>query len=139
MTLDQFLWAPRRSFWRWPLSLAAATASIAHVPVIGPHLAEAPYMGEEFIVLTVACGLLAAAVLICDSSAVYLLAASTCGFAILGYVATRLVQFPQLADDVGNWFEPLGVVSVVAETAAVALAVCGLVRPRQVSASADQS
>ncbi|MGH8962600.1 MAG: hypothetical protein ACRDWT_15670 [Jatrophihabitantaceae bacterium] len=120
--LEDFLWTARLSNWRWLLALAAAVACIAHIPVIGPHLAEAPYMGEEFIVLTVACGLLALAALICDSTAVYALSAVTCGLAVIGYVATRLITFPMLADDVGNWFEPLGVVSVLAEATAVTAA-----------------
>lgn len=123
---NEFFWTARRSSWRWPLALAAAIACIAHIPVIGPHLSEAPYMGEEFIVLTVACGLLAIAAVLCDSAAVYALVTLTCGLALIGYLATRLVAFPQLSDDVGNWFEPLGVVSVLAEIAAVAAATCGL-------------
>ena len=35
---------------------------------------------------------------------------------------TRLVAFPELADDVGDWLEPLGVVSVLAESTAVGIA-----------------
>lgn len=66
-----------------------------------------------------ACLLLAIAALMCDSAAVYSLVVLTCGLALAGYVATRLTAFPQLGDDVGNWFEPLGVVSVVAECVAV--------------------
>jgi hypothetical protein len=96
------------------------------VPVIGPHLSEAPYMGEEFIVLTAACFVLGVAALACDSAAVYGLTVVTCGLALLGYAATRLIAFPQLADDVGNWFEPLGLVSVVAETVAVLAAASAL-------------
>ena len=105
---SSFLWAPLHSPWRWLLATAAGVAALAHLPVIGPHLHEAPYMGEEFIVLTAACTLIALAALVCDSAAVYGLTAITCGLAIIGYVATRLIAFPQLADDVGNWFEPLG-------------------------------
>lgn len=52
----------------------------------------------------------------------------TCGLAILGYIATRLIAFPELAGDVGNWFEPLGVVSVLAECAAVAIAATAFIR-----------
>ncbi len=130
--MDEFLWTPRRRPWRWVVAAAAALAALAHIPVIGPHLHEAPYMGEEFVVLTVACLLLAIAAIVCDSAAVYGLTVVTCGLAVVGYVATRLVAFPQLNDDVGNWFEPLGVVSVLAEGAAVAAAILGLraVRPR---------
>jgi hypothetical protein len=113
---------------RWVLAAAAGVAAIAHVPVIGPHLEEAPYMGLLFVVLTVACAFLAVAALARGGSAVYLLTVLTCGLAVLGYVATRLVAFPMLADDVGNWLEPLGVVSIVSESIAVAAAVVALRR-----------
>lgn len=126
---DSFLWSPRRSPWRWVLAGSAALAAIAHVPAIGPHLDEAPYLGEEFIVFTVACALLAVAAVACDSAAVYGLAIVTCGLAVIGYVATRLIAFPQLADDVGNWSEPLGVVAIAAESVAFLAAIIGLADP----------
>jgi hypothetical protein len=110
------------------LAGAAAVAALAHVPVIGPHLDEAPYMGVLFVVLTAACAFLALAALVRGGRAVYALTVLTCGLAVLGYVATRLVAFPMLADDVGNWLEPLGVVSIVSESIAVAAAVVGLRR-----------
>lgn len=119
-------WTPLRSPWRWPLAAATAVTAVAHLPVIGPHLHEAPYMGEEFIVLTTACLLLGIAALVCDSRAVYGLTVATCGLAIVGYVATRLIGFPLLADDVGKWLEPLGLVSVLAEALAVLAAINGL-------------
>jgi len=124
--LDDFLWTPRHSPWRWPLAAATAVTAAAHLPVIGPHLREAPYMGEEFIVLTAACLLLGLAAVVCDSRAVYSLTVVVCGFALAAYAATRLIAFPQLAGDVGNWLEPLGVVSVLAEAAAVIIAIRGL-------------
>ena len=115
---------------RWVVAVAAAVAAIAHVPVIAPHLDEAPYMGVLFIVLTAACAFLAVAALVRGGRAVYALTVLTCGLAVLGYVATRLVAFPMLADDVGNWLEPLGVVSIASESIAVAAAVVGLPRAR---------
>ncbi|MDQ1660594.1 MAG: hypothetical protein QOJ68_574 [Blastococcus sp.] len=113
---------------RWVLAAAAAVAAIAHVPVIGPHLEGAPYMGVLFVVLTAACAVLGVAALVRGGRAVYLLTVLTCGLAVLGYAATRLVAFPMLADDVGNWLEPLGVVSIVSESIAVAAALVGLRR-----------
>lgn len=104
---------------RWVLAPAALVAAAAHLPVIRPHLAEAPYMGVLFIVLTAACVALAVAAMVRDTMAVYALAALTCALAILGYIATRLVAFPMLADDVGNWFEPMGVLSVGSEAIVV--------------------
>jgi hypothetical protein len=108
------------------LAAAAGVAAVAHVPVIRPHLEEAPYMGVLFVVLTAACAFLALAALVRGGRAVYLLTVLTCGLAVLGYAATRLVAFPMLADDVGNWLEPLGVVSIVSVSIAVAAAVVAL-------------
>jgi hypothetical protein len=123
--------APLRSPWRPAVAAAAVIAAVAHVPVIGEHLEEAPYMGILFVLLTVACLVLAAAVLLWDAAVVYAAAAGVCAAAVLGYAATRLVAFPQLADDVGNWLEPLGVVSIVSESLAVAAATAALHRARK--------
>jgi hypothetical protein len=99
--------------------------------VIGPHLDEAPYMGALFIVLTAACSILAGAVLVHDSQAAYALVVLTCGLAVVGYAATRVIAFPMLADDVGNWLEPLGVVSILSESIAIAAALITLHRARR--------
>ncbi|HEY9469754.1 MAG TPA: hypothetical protein VIQ76_09080 [Propionibacteriaceae bacterium] len=117
---------PMRSTLRWPMAVAAVGAAAAHIPVIAPHLKEAPYMGVLFILLTIACIALAMAAMTCDAPVVYLAAATICGLTIIGYAATRLVPFPMLADDVGNWLEPLGVVSIVAETVVVASSIAAL-------------
>ena len=121
-----FLIRPLRRRQRWVLAPAAAVAAAAHVPVIAPHLDEAPYMGVLFVVLTVGCAAIGLAALIRDSVAVYALAVLTCGLAVVGYAATRLVAFPMLADDVGNWREPLGMVSVVGELAVIATALAAV-------------
>lgn len=117
---------------RWLVVAAITAAALAHVPVIGPHLDEAPYMGVLFVLLTAACIAIAATIAVTDATWAYLAALPVCGAAVAGYAATRLVPFPQLADDVGNWFEPLGVVSVATETAVVLLAAL-VVRRRSAS------
>ena len=76
-------------------------------------------MGVLFAAFTVA-GLFVGAVLwVRPRTAVVSAATVLCGSAIVAYVATRLVAFPQLSDDVGNWLEPWGVVSVSLETLVV--------------------
>lgn len=119
---------PLRSEWRWVLAGGALTAAAAHVPEIGPHLDEAPYMGVLFVVLTASCEFLAFAAVSRDDSVIYGLSILTCGAALVGYAATRLFAFPQLADDVGSWLEPLGLVSLVAEAVVVFAAVNALRR-----------
>lgn len=110
------------------VAAGAFVAAAAHIPVIGAHLSEAPYMGVLFIVLTVGCLLIAAACLVHDAAVVYMAAIVTCGLAIVGYVATRLVAFPMLADDVGNWLEPLGVIAILSEAVVVVAAVTAVRR-----------
>jgi hypothetical protein len=121
--MNRFLLHPLDLGRRWIVVAALLVAAAAHLPVIGEHLMEARYMGVLFIVLTAACFLLAAALISLDSAAAYALSALTCALAVLGYAATRTFAFPHLSDDVGNWSEPLGVVSIVAESIAAAVAV----------------
>jgi peptidoglycan/LPS O-acetylase OafA/YrhL len=126
--VPSFMFRPRRQPQRWLLAVLAVVAGLAHVPLIPPHLSEAPYMGVLFILLTIACLMLAGAATFRDSAAVYSTSAAVCGVAVIGYVATRLVPFPMLADEVGNWLEPLGLLAVPAETAVVVIAVRVLLR-----------
>jgi len=125
MTMGGLL-RPRRFPLRWVAVAGATVAALAHVPVTGEHLHEAPYMGVLFIALTVTCLGYAAAMTVYDAAAVHLAAALTCSAAVVGYTLTRLIAFPMLADDVGNWLEPLGIVSIVAESIVVAVAVAAL-------------
>jgi hypothetical protein len=126
MTSIPALLIPRHSPLRWLMAAAAAGAAAAHIPVTGHHLEEAPYMGVMFILLTVACISLATAAILYDAPAVYLAATTVCGLTIMGYAATRLVAFPMLEHEVGNWLEPLGVVSIIAETIVVASSIAVL-------------
>ena len=107
---------------RWATIGLLFVASLAHVPVIPEHMHEAPYMGVLFVLFTVAAFVLAAVLAARPFAALYPVAAMLCTAAVLAYAATRLIAFPELADDVGNWTEPLGVVAVVAELGVVLLA-----------------
>lgn len=61
---------------------------------------------------------------------VFVAAGTLCAAAIAAYALTRLIAFPQLGDDVGNWGEPLGVVSVVSEGVVVLLSLASVMRLR---------
>lgn len=119
------------SAFRVAIVAAIGVAAVAHVPVIAPHLREAPYMGVLFIAFTGVCVALGAAILTTNKTWAYSSAVLVCGSAVLTYGATRLLPFPQLSDDVGNWFEPLGVASVLSEAVVVALALMTLARRRR--------
>jgi hypothetical protein len=110
------------------LILALMGAAAAHLRVIPEHLSEAPYMGVLFIVFSSACVLLAAAVISFAKPALYRLSVLTCATAVGAYAATRLIPFPMLSDDRGNWLDPLGVVSISLEAIAVIAGVQALRR-----------
>jgi hypothetical protein len=113
---------PAPGILRWPTVVALLVAAAAHIPVTPEHLREAPYMGWLFLGFTVVALVTAVAVAVRGTvPAAFIGAGGLCATAIAAYAATRLVAFPQLGDDVGNWGEPLGVVSVVSEAAVVAL------------------
>ena len=110
---------------RYARGLAAVTlaAGLAHLPVTPEHLREAPYVGVSFAVFAIVATVLGGYLLARPVSRLAVDAAGVlCAAAVVTYVATRVVAFPQIGDDVGNWLEPWGVVSVALETAAVVLA-----------------
>lgn len=112
--------------WRGPAIAASLVAAVAHIPVTASHFREAPYIGTLFVVLEVAAAALAVWLLWRDDREGYALTALTGALAIAAYVLSRSVALPQIADDVGNWAEPLGVVSLVAESLMVVAGVCGV-------------
>jgi hypothetical protein len=124
--MPDFVTAAQHSRWRWLLVPTLLATAAAHLPVIPEHLAEAPYMGALFVTLCAACVLLAATLISFDSRIIYALALVTCTLAIIGYVATRIVAFPMLSDDLGNWTEPLGILSICLEFVAVLAALAML-------------
>ena len=120
--------AAERSPWRWPAAAAALTMTAAHIPVTAGHLSEAPYIGWSFVALEVAGFALAVVLVLRDTRRVWCVAAVVPALAMLAYVVTRSVALPQIADDVGNWVEPLGLVALAAEALLVAIALAHGVR-----------
>jgi hypothetical protein len=114
---------------RWGVIGLLLVAALAHVPVVPDHLREAPYMGVLFILFSVAAFAVATMLAAQPSRVWYLAAVVLCVAAVGAYVATRLIAFPELADDVGAWTEPLGLVSISAESLAALLGITALRRP----------
>ena len=107
---------------------AALLAALAHVPSTGEHLVEAPYIGWSFVLFSTVCAGLALAAAVGDTRVVQAGMVLWCGGALAAYAATRLVAFPMIGDDVGNWLEPWGVVSVASEALTVVLGLLALRR-----------
>jgi hypothetical protein len=118
-----------RSASQWGTSVMLLVAAATHVPLVSDHLEEAPYVGVLFILLSVACVALAAAVLVLDRDAVWLLSGAVCLAAVVAFLASRTVGLPQLGDDVGRWTEePMGLPALASEALVVALAALHLRR-----------
>jgi hypothetical protein len=105
------------------MALLVAAAGLAHVPVTAEHLREAPYVALSFLAFAIVGVVLAVVIWLRPSSTAVTTAGAVCAAAVLTYAATRLVAFPQIGDDVGNWLEPWGVVSVALESLAVVVSV----------------
>ncbi len=107
---------------RWVTVGLLVIAGLGHVPVIAPHLDEAPYMGVLFILFTVFALASAGALAFKRSAIRYALVGGLCLSAVCVYAATRLVAFPMLSEDVGAWWEPMGVLCVATEIGAAVIA-----------------
>jgi hypothetical protein len=122
----RWLLTPLRSPLRFPAAVLALVAAFAHVPVTPEHLVEAPYIGVLFIVLTASFTVLATALLLADSAAAWTALGAGCALAVAGFVISRTLGLPLMSDDVGDWLNPLGLVSILTETATAALACLAL-------------
>lgn len=96
-------------------ALGSVGQAVAHVPVIEPHLVEAPYLGIGFVLLAVAGFYLAIRLAVDPDELVWAATGAIAGLAVVGYVLSRTVGLPQIGDDVGAWGDPLGVTAVSCE------------------------
>ena len=91
------------------------------------HLAELGGVEVPYLVVGFA---LSAVFTICGAALIlaraprlgWLVGGTVAALTLIGYVLSRSVGLPGLHDDVGNWFEPLGIASVIVEAAAAGLA-----------------
>jgi hypothetical protein len=102
-------------------SLVVATLALTagiHIALVPAHLREAPYAGALFIVLSATALAIAILLAACNHRLVWVGAGALSLSALLAYLVSRSVGLPLLADDVGDWLNPLGVAAVLSETAA---------------------
>ncbi|WP_344773419.1 hypothetical protein [Nocardioides panacisoli] len=119
-----------RSGDRFLVALCLVTSAAAHVPLIGMHLSEATYIGVAFIVLAVAFPLMALLLVVRDTARMWEAVAVANALAVLAYLVTRIVALPQVADDVGNWTEPMSFPALASELLALGVALAVVVSSR---------
>ncbi|MEU1626378.1 hypothetical protein ABZ746_13840 [Streptomyces sp. NPDC020096] len=117
---------------RWAGAVLCLAVAAIHVVDQGgvPGAKDPFYMGVSYHVLEIA-GLLAAGLLLSRLFRVgWFLAAAVALGPLLGYVLSRGPGLPDDPDDIGNWGEPLGVLSLVVEGLLLALSLVMLTRRR---------
>lgn len=115
-----------RSPWRVVAAAAAIVEAVAHIPVTEEHLKEAPYIGIAFVLVTAAGFILAQLLLTADTRAVWLSTAVVSTLALAAFILSRTVGLPQIADDIGDWSDPLGIVAIVSEAIMLVTAIVHL-------------
>ncbi len=103
----------------------AAIAAIHAVDAVGKWT-ETRYMFWMYMAAIAASIVVAGAVIFTRSRVALLGAAAVAGSVLLGFVIDRTVGMPNATGDIGNWTEPLGLTSIVVESATIAVAAGGL-------------
>lgn len=119
---------PLHSSWRWFGAVMLLITAGTHVPLIPEHLEEAPYVGVLFILLTVTSLVFAGLLVRWDSPTVWAMSGALTLLAAIAFLVSRTVGLPQIADDIGNWTDPLGFPAVAAELLATVAAAIALSR-----------
>jgi hypothetical protein len=91
-----------------------------HILDLGEKLDEAPYVGAAYLVLIAGC--IAAAVMLARRNYFgFVLGGRLAAATFIAYNISRTVGLPGATGDINNWFEPLGVWSLITEGAVVAV------------------
>jgi hypothetical protein len=99
------------------------TVAAIHFGQVVPTVQQTPYLGAAFVVLTVACIVLAGRLLLGDTRTVWLQVGAVNLLSIGGYAFTRMFSTFVDRGDVGNWSEMLGLVGLLVEGSLVLLCV----------------
>jgi hypothetical protein len=122
------------------LTRAALIAGLVGIALI--HVLQAPeafaetgYLGALFVGAVVGALGLSALLSRTSDARVVAAAGALAGLILLGYLITRTVGLPAATEDIGEWAEPLGLASMVAEGLVLAVSVGALAgsgpRPRR--------
>lgn len=106
---------------------AALMLGVAYIHYLdlGSKMSEVPYLGYMYIALIIG-SVVSAVLLFVRPRLGWTLGGLLALGAFVGYAVNRTVGMPLAMDDIGNWGEPLGVASLVAEGAMVVLSAATL-------------
>jgi hypothetical protein len=91
---------------------------------------EVPYLGWMYMGLVAGCLLVAGMLIERDDRRAWAGAVGLSAVAFLGYALSRTTGLPSAKDDIGNWFEPLGIGTLFAEAVVFGVGLRALVALR---------
>lgn len=122
--------APHARLLAVPAAIGLLAVGIVHL-IDGPgSLTDQFYVGALELALAAACVPLALLLLTRPVKLFWHAAGALCTAALIAYVASRTTGLPGTTDDIGNWLQTLGLLTVLLELAVIALAAF-VVRHRQ--------
>lgn len=90
--------------------------AFVHVVDATAKFHETAYLGWAYVALIVGCLGAAVALIERDDRRAWLVAATLSGLAFAAFSISRTTGLPAANGDIGNWFEPLGLATLFAET-----------------------
>jgi hypothetical protein len=114
-----------------------AGIALIHVLQLPGAFSETRYLGLLFIGAIVAAVALAAILTHASDRGIWTATAALGALILLGYVLSRTTGLPDATDDVGEWDEPLGLASMVAESLVVCVSGAVLATGQQAAESVD--
>jgi hypothetical protein len=111
-----------------------AAVALIHALQLPDAFVAVDYLGVLFVIAIVACVALAALLTRASTPPLWMAVEGLSGLILIGYLLSRLVGLPGFTEDVGEWTEPLGLASMVAEGLLVCISVAVLSTDRPTAA-----
>ena len=100
---------------RVAVGLGLASVAAIHILDLPGKFAETPYLAVFYIALIIASFVLTERLFVAGTRRDFLAAAALSAAIIVGFTINRTVGMPGATGDIGNWLEPLGLLSIVVE------------------------
>jgi hypothetical protein len=100
---------------------ALGGVALAHVLQLGDAFAAVDYLGVLFLALIVGCVVLATLLTRMSDELVWSATGALSALVLIGYVLSRTSGLPGFNEEIGEWTEPFGLVSLVFEGLLVCL------------------
>ena len=97
-----------------------------HVMDLQGKLVETPYLGVGYIAVCLVAGFLMVRMVSGPTRLDFLAAAGLSAAVFAGFVVNRTIGMPSATEDIGNWMEPLGLLSLVVEAFTFVMAMRGV-------------